>query len=72
MDLYGKIIKILEQSPVQKMYCEPFFGGGAVFFAKKPAEIEVINDVNSCLITFYRILKTDFTSLQKEVPSMPI
>lgn len=65
--LAGKIVKILEQSPVQKMYCEPFFGGGAVFFAKKPAEIEVINDVNSCLITFYRILKTDFTSLQKEV-----
>ena len=65
--LAGKIIKILEQSPVQKMYCEPFFGGGAVFFAKKPAEIEVINDVNNCLITFYRILKTNFNSLQKEV-----
>ena len=65
--LAGKIIKILEQSPVQKMYCEPFFGGGAVFFAKKPAEIEVINDVNNCLITFYRMLKTNFNSLQKEV-----
>ena len=65
--LAGKIVKILEQSPAQKMYCEPFFGGGAVFFAKKPAEIEVINDVNNCLITFYRILKTNFNSLQKEI-----
>ena len=65
--LAGKIIKILEQSPAQKMYCEPFFGGGAVFFAKKPAEIEVINDVNNYLITFYRILKTKFNSLQKEI-----
>ena len=65
--LAGKIIKILEQSPVQKLYCEPFFGGGAVFFAKKPAEVEVINDVNNCLITFYQVLKTDFNSLQKEV-----
>ena len=34
-------------------YIEPFFGGGAVFFARKPAETEVINDVNSCLITFF-------------------
>lgn len=65
--LSGKIVKILEQSPVQKLYCEPFFEGGAVFFAKKPAEIEVINDINNCLITFYKILKNDFKSLRKEV-----
>lgn len=65
--LAGRIVKILEQSPAQKLYCEPFFGDGAVFFARKPAETEVINDVNSCLITFYRILKTDFNRLQKEV-----
>ena len=65
--LSGKIVKILEQSPVQKLYYESFFGGGAVFFAKKPAEIEVINDINNCLITFYKILKNDFKSLKKEV-----
>lgn len=65
--LSGKIVKILEQSPVQKLYCEPFFEGEAVFFAKKPAEIEVINDINNCLITFYKILKNDFKSLRKEV-----
>ena len=39
--LSGKIVKILEQSPVQKLYCEPFFGGGAVFFAKNRRKLKL-------------------------------
>ena len=36
--LAGKIVRILAQAPAQKIYCEPFFGGGAVFFARGGAE----------------------------------
>jgi DNA adenine methylase len=49
------------------LYCEPFFGGGAVFFAKEPHEVEVINDLNSEVINFYRVLQCNFVELQKEI-----
>lgn len=48
-------------------YVEPFFGGGSVFFEKKPSLLEVLNDTNRELINFYNVVKSDFTSLEKEV-----
>ena len=59
--------RIIAMMPKHRIYCEPFFGGGAVFFAKPPAEVEVINDSNGELINFYRVLKTNFHKLQKEI-----
>lgn len=58
---------ILSMIPKHRIYCEPFFGGGAVFFAKPPAELEVINDSNRELINFYRVLKTDYKTLEREI-----
>jgi DNA adenine methylase len=59
--------KIINMLPLHRLYCEPFFGGGAVFFAKEPSEIEVINDTNGELINFYKVVKNDFVSLEKEI-----
>jgi DNA adenine methylase len=59
--------KILKLIPEHKLYCEPFVGGGAVFFAKAKSEVEVINDTNRELINFYAVAQRDFTSLEKEV-----
>lgn len=36
---------------------EPFFGSGAVFFQKKPAEANWINDLDPELINFYRVIQ---------------
>ncbi len=58
---------ILELIPEHRIYCEPFLGGAAVFFAKKPSKVEVINDTNSELINFYEVVKNDFLSLEREV-----
>lgn len=56
---------ILPLIPTHSIYTEAFVGGGAVFFAKEPVKCEVINDVNSILITFYRVLKSNYTELKK-------
>lgn len=48
-----------------KVYCEPFVGGGAVFWAKEPSQLEVINDTNKELINFYEVVKNDFIELEK-------
>ena len=48
---------ILPMIPKHTCYCEPFSGGLAVLLAKARSEIEVINDLNGELITFYRCVR---------------
>jgi DNA adenine methylase len=59
--------RILALVPEHRAYCEPFFGGGAVFFAKEPSKVEVINDANGELVNFYEVVKGDFAALQREI-----
>lgn len=49
--------KILKLIPPHKTYVEPFIGGGAIYFAKEPSSVEVINDLDKQLIQGYRLLK---------------
>lgn len=62
---------ILPIIPKHKVYVEPFFGGGAVFWAKAPSEVEVINDYNSSVSNFYQQLKLNFSGLKKLVDATP-
>ncbi len=50
-----------------RLYCEPFIGGGAVFWAKEPSPLEVINDTNRELINFYEVCQNDFIDLEKMI-----
>ncbi len=45
---------LVSMIPKHKIYVEPFFGGGAIFFRKSPSEIEVLNDLNKGLIQAYK------------------
>lgn len=58
---------LLPLIPAHRLYCEPFFGGGAVFFAKPKSEVEVINDINGEIVNFFKVLKSNFPELQKEI-----
>ncbi len=58
---------ILPLIPEHTLYCEPFIGGGAIFWAKEQSSVEVINDTNREIINFYRVIQNDFVSLEKEV-----
>jgi DNA adenine methylase len=57
---------ILPKIPQHRIYVEPFFGGGAVFWGKQPSDIEIVNDLNNRLITFYKVLKYDFDELSNK------
>jgi DNA adenine methylase len=59
--------RILSLIPEHRIYCEPFLGGGAVFFAKEPSQVEIINDTNGELINFYEALQRDYSALEKEI-----
>lgn len=49
---------ILSYFPEHKVYCEPFFGSGAVFFNKVPSYIETINDINGDIVNLFKICRT--------------
>ena len=49
--------RLLPLLPKHREYIEPFFGGGSIFFAKEPALVETINDLNSAVMDFYRVLR---------------
>ena len=51
--------------PAHRVYLEPFFGSGAVFFAKQPAQHEVINDVDNVVVTFFRVLREQPMELER-------
>jgi DNA adenine methylase len=49
--------KIVEVIPEHEAYAEVFAGGAWVFFAKEESRYESINDLNSDLVAFYRVLQ---------------
>lgn len=59
--------EILQRIPSHRIYTEAFFGGGALFFAKEPSEVEVINDINTMVVNFYTVAQTDFQNLKEKV-----
>lgn len=48
------------------VYCEPFVGGGALFFALQP-QSACINDVNYELIRVYTVIKNDVDALIEQL-----
>lgn len=38
-------------------YVEPFCGAAAIFFLKRPSDVEVINDINGELVNLYRVIQ---------------
>ncbi len=48
---------IVSQLPPHKVYLEPYFGSGAVFFNKKLSKIETINDIDSDVINFFKVIR---------------
>ncbi len=48
---------ILSFFPKHKVYCEIFFGSGALFFKKKPSYIETINDIDGDIVNLFRVCR---------------
>lgn len=57
--------QIIKMIPDHKIYCEAFAGAGWVFFKKEPSRSEIINDLDSDLITFYRVLQNHLEEFLK-------
>ncbi len=58
---------ILSIIPAHILYCEPFIGGGAVFFSKPASNVEVLNDTNKELINFYSVVQNKFVDVERMI-----
>lgn len=67
----GTIIPLFPDNSSYDLYCEPFFGGGAIFFRKEPSPVEVINDLDGRVVNFYRMVKTQFPKLEALIAQTP-
>ena len=57
---------IIEMMPEHQTYVEPFAGAAWVLFKKGPSKSEVINDLDSSLVAFFRVLKYHLEEFMKE------
>jgi len=58
---------ILPLIPRHDTYIEPFAGGLAVFMNKEPVKVEVVNDINDEVASFYRYVQYHYNSLLNEL-----
>ncbi len=56
---------IIDYLPEHRVYVEPFAGGAAVFWNKRPSDLEVLNDKDSDIAFAYRFIK-NVTDEQKK------
>ncbi len=58
--------------PAHRVYCEPFAGSTAVLFARPcPAPHEVLNDLDSNVVTFFRVLRDREQDLVRHLALTP-
>ncbi|MCR5837180.1 MAG: DNA adenine methylase [Lachnospiraceae bacterium] len=62
---------IISLLPEHHTYVEPFFGSGAVFFNKKPSDIELINDLDLNVVNLFRCIKEDSGKLSALIAATP-
>lgn len=60
----GLAPRIIELMPAHRVYMEPFFGSGAVLFAKPPAAFEIVNDIDRNVVTFFKVLRARAAELE--------
>lgn len=64
--------KIISLFPPHETYIEPFFGAGAIFFAKPRAKQNFLNDLDGDVANLWRIVANDKQGLIEWLELMPI
>lgn len=62
---------ICEYIPEHEVYLEPFAGSLAVFFAKTPARIETLNDLDNNVVNYFQIIRERPEELAEQLEMTP-
>jgi len=64
--------KIQAYFPPHKIYIEPFFGAGGMFFNKPKAKYNIVNDLDSDVFNLFQVVMNQKEELEKAFFMMPI
>jgi DNA adenine methylase len=64
--------KLLPYFPEHKIYIEPFFGAGGMFFNKPKAKYNIVNDLDSDVFNLFMVVMNQKNELEKAFYQMPI
>lgn len=64
--------KILPYFPEHKIYIEPFFGAGGMFFNKPKVKYNFLNDLDNDVFNLFMVVKNNRQELYKRIDEMPI
>lgn len=62
---------ICEYIPDHKVYLEPYFGSGAIFFNKVPARIETLNDLDGNVVNYFKVIRENQRELAYQLECTP-
>lgn len=69
----NKIAQEIQQYfPPHKIYIEPFFGAGGMFFNKPKAKYNIVNDLDSDVFNLFQVVMNQKEELEKAFYMMPI
>lgn len=69
----AKIAKEIQKYfPPHKIYIEPFFGAGGMFFNKPKAKYNIVNDLDSDVFNLFQVVMNQKEELEKAFYMMPI
>jgi len=63
---------IIKHFPPHKIYIEPFFGAGGMFFNKPKANNNIVNDLDSDVFNLFQVVMNQKEELEKAFYMMPI
>lgn len=63
--------RIIRLFPAHLCYVEAFGGGGSVLLQKPPSRSEVYNDLNSDVVTFFRVVRERRADLETYLTNLP-
>ena len=64
--------EIIKHFPDHKIYIEPFFGAGGMFFQKPKAKHNIVNDLDSDVFNLFQVVMNQKEELEKAFYIMPI
>lgn len=64
--------KIIPLFPKHSIYVEPFFGAGGMYFSKRKADYNIVNDYDSEVYNLFTVVSNNCNELEKAFLEFPI